>query len=67
VEHGPGEIDGAEESVVSTWDRKSSGLISSKNPALKLPALLTSTSMRPNRAMAGRTAFSVSASSVTSS
>ena len=30
--------------VVSIWERKSSGLISSKNPAWKLPALFTSTS-----------------------
>ena len=29
--------------VVSIWERKSSGVISSKNPALKLPALLTRT------------------------
>ena len=35
--------------VVSIWARNSSGVSSSKNPALKLPALLTSTSIRPNR------------------
>ncbi len=43
--------------VVSIWDLKSAGVISSKNPALKLPALLTSTSMRPNRSTADWTAF----------
>ena len=41
---------------VSTCARKSSAVISSKNPAKKLPALLTSTSMRPNRSTAACTA-----------
>ena len=53
--------------VVSICARNSSGLISSKNPALKLPALLTSTSIRPNRSTATWTAASASAGSVTSS
>ena len=52
---------------VSTWARKSSGVISSKNPAKKLPALLTSTSMRPNRSTAACTAACALAGSVTSS
>ena len=38
--------------VVSIWARNSSGVSSSKKPALKLPALLTSTSSRPNRSTA---------------
>ena len=38
--------------VVSICARNSSGVSSSKNPALKLPALLTSTSIRPNRSTA---------------
>ena len=39
--------------VVSICARKSSGVISSKNPALKLPALFTRTSRRPNRSHGG--------------
>ena len=35
--------------LVSICARTCSGVISSKKPAKKLPALLTSTSMRPNR------------------
>src|SRR5215211_5155689 len=53
--------------VVSICARNSSGLSSSKNPALKLPALLTSTSIRPNRSTAAATAASASVGSVTSS
>ena len=53
--------------VVSIWARNSSGVSSSKNPALKLPALLTSTSIRPNRSTATLTAAPASAESVTSS
>jgi hypothetical protein len=53
--------------VVSIWARNSSGLSSSKKPALKLPALLTSTSIRPNRSTAAAMAASPSAGSVTSS
>ena len=52
--------------VVSICARNSSGLSSSKKPALKLPALLTSTSIRPNRSTAAATADSPSAGSVTS-
>jgi hypothetical protein len=53
--------------VVSIWARNSSGVSSSKNPALKLPALLTSTSIRPNRSIAAATAAFASPESVTSS
>src|SRR5712691_5158641 len=53
--------------VVSICARKSWGLISSKNPALKLPALLTSTSRRPTRPIVAFTAASASAGSVVSS
>ena len=49
--------------VVSICARKSAGLISSKNPAKKLPALLTSTSIRPNRSAAALTAASASVGS----
>ena len=42
--------------VVSIWARKASGVISSKNPALKLPALFTRTSRCPNRSTAAWTA-----------
>ena len=42
-----------------------SGVSSSKKPAWKLPALLTSTSMRPNRSAAAWTAASASAGLVT--
>src|SRR5205807_8411225 len=45
----------------------SSGDNSSKKPATKLPALLTKTSMRPNRSTAAREAASASARRVTSS
>ena len=53
--------------VVSTCVRKSSGLITSKNPASKLPALLTRTSIRPNRSTAARAASWASSELVTSS
>ena len=53
--------------VVSICARNSSELSSSKKPALKLPALLTSTSIRPNWSTAAATADSASAGSVTSS
>jgi hypothetical protein len=53
--------------VVSIWARNSSGVSSSKNPALKFPALLTSTSIRPNRSTPAWTAASALAGSVTSS
>src|SRR5215217_4518834 len=53
--------------VVSICARNSSGLSSSKKPALKLPALLTSTSTRPNLSTTAATAASASAGSVTSS
>jgi hypothetical protein len=52
--------------VVSICARNSSGVSSSKNPALKLPALLTSTSIRPNRSMLAWTAAEELAGSVTS-
>ena len=44
--------------VVSICARNASGLSSSKKPALKLPALLVSTSIRPNRSTAAWTAAS---------
>ena len=43
-------------SSVSTWSRTCSVLSSSKKPAWKFPALLTSTSMRPKRSTAAATA-----------
>src|SRR3954447_14785119 len=52
--------------VVSIWARKSSGVISSKKPALNDPALLTRTSRRPNRSTAAATAACAAAGSVTS-
>ena len=52
--------------VVSICERNASGVISSKNPAWKLPALLTSTSSRPNRSTAAATAAFAAAGSVTS-
>ena len=52
---------------VSICARNCSGLISSKYPAWKFPALLTRTSMRPNRSIAARTADVDRAVSVMSS
>jgi hypothetical protein len=52
--------------VVSIWARKSSGVISSKNPALKFPALLTNTSRLPNRSTAAWMAAWAAAGSMTS-
>ena len=53
-------------SVVSTWDRNASGVISSKNPAWKLPALLTTTSRCPKRSTAADTAARACSGEVTS-
>src|SRR3954447_16262904 len=44
--------------VVSIWERNASGVISSKKPAWKLPALLTNTSSRPNPSTVAATATS---------
>ena len=52
--------------VVSIWERNASVVISSKNPAWKLPALLTSTSRRPNRSTVLATAAWAAVGSVTS-
>jgi hypothetical protein len=52
--------------VVSIWERNASGAISSKNPAWKLPALLTNTSSRPNRSTVAATAAAAAPGSVTS-
>src|SRR4051794_19057141 len=52
--------------VVSIWERKFSGVIFSKKPAWKFPALLTRTSSRPNRSTVAFTAAVASAGSVTS-
>jgi hypothetical protein len=52
--------------LVSIWLRTCCGESSSKKPPKKLPALLTSTSMRPNRATAAATAPSALCASVMS-
>jgi hypothetical protein len=53
--------------LVSIWLRTCCGESSSKKPPKKLPALLTSTSMRPNRSTAAATARSALCASVISS
>src|SRR3954464_10320261 len=52
--------------LVSIWARTCSVVISSKKPATKLPALLSSTSMRPKRSSAAAAASSALWASVTS-
>jgi hypothetical protein len=53
--------------LVSIWRRTCCGESSSKKPPKKLPALLASTSMRPNRATAAAKARSALCASVMSS
>src|SRR3954454_15653951 len=52
--------------LVSIWERTCSVVISSKKPARKLPALLSSTSMPPKRSVAAAAASSALWGSVTS-